>query len=77
MNCLLWLLLLCCCGNNNNDCCHNHNTCIQPRERNFCDLKEKETTWTPYMCKTKQEECGCEEVHHEHQEHNCCEHCHS
>ncbi len=74
MNGLIWLLLLCCCGNNNNGCCHNHNTCIQPRERDVCDLNEREMSWSPYVSKVTNDDCGCEQKHHDH---NCCEHSHS
>jgi hypothetical protein len=74
MNGFIWLLLLCCCGNNNNTCCHNHNTCIQPREHDACNLKEREMSWAPYANKKTNDDCCCEPKVYEN---TCCEHARS
>ncbi len=74
---VLWLLLLFgCCGNNghtcntgcNNSCvshCHDmgNTSCIQPRTADRCDMNERESAWTPYVGKNKQDDCGCEHSH--------------
>lgn len=73
MNGLLWILLLCCCGKNNGCGCINSNSdCVveerrrcAEHERSSCPIKDRETTWTPYMGNASEHDnsCGCEHNH--------------